>query len=72
MGFNKLFLPEAKELKEFLTTHGKERFHDRWVLPYKKRDAVIGPNDAFEFIKQFIDCEYNNKPDNQFNAEVGQ
>ena len=72
MGFNKLFLPEAKELKEFLTEHGKQGFHDRWVLPFKKRDAIIGPSESIEFIKQFIDCEYNNKPDNQFNTEVGQ
>jgi len=72
MGFNKMFLPEAKELKEFLTTYGKERFHDRWVLPFKKRDAIIGPSESIEFIKQFIESEYNNRPGDTLHTGIGQ
>lgn len=73
MGFNKMFLPEVEDLKQFLAEHGKERFHDRWILPYKKRDAVMGSDASFEFIKQFIDCEYNNnRPSNQLNTGTGQ
>lgn len=59
MGFNKLFLPDLNVLETFLEDHGPERFHDRWVVPFQKRDAVMGPNDSFDFIKQFIDREYN-------------
>lgn len=60
MGFNKMFLPEVEDLKEFLEKYGEERFYERWVLTYKRRDAVMGPNASFEFIKQFLDREYNN------------
>lgn len=60
MGFNKLFLPELNELETFLETHGPERFHERWCIPFMKRDAVLGPEASFDFIKQFLNREYNN------------
>lgn len=60
MGFNKMFLPEVEDLQKFLEKYGEERFYERWVLTYKKRDAVMGSIASFEFIKQFLDREYNN------------
>jgi len=59
MGFNKMYLPEVKELKEYLTTHGNQAFLKRWVETYQRRDAVIGPSESIEFIKQFINQTYN-------------
>lgn len=59
MGFNKMYLPEVEELESFLERNGNERFHERWVIPFKKRDAVIGSDESFKFIKQFIESEYN-------------
>jgi hypothetical protein len=72
MGFNKMYLPEEQELKDFLTQHGKESFHNRWVIPFQKRDAIIGPSESIEFIKQFIESEYNNKPGSILHAGTGQ
>ena len=72
MGFNKMFLPEEQELKDFLTEHGKQGFHDRWVLPFKKRDAIIGPSESIVFIKQFIESEYNNRPGTISHTGIGQ
>lgn len=62
MGFNKMYLPEEQELKDFLTNNGKDRFYDRWAMPFMKRDAIIGSSESIEFIKQFIESEYNNRP----------
>lgn len=59
MGFNKMYLPEVNELKEYLTTHGNQAFLKRWVETYQRRDAVIGPSESIEFIKQFINQTYN-------------
>jgi|TARA_B110000914_G_C15482754_1_gene456524 hypothetical protein len=72
MGFNKMYLPEEQELKEFLTKYGKESFHERWVIPFKKRDAIIGPSESIEFIKQFIESEYNNRPGDTLHTGIGQ
>ena len=72
MGFNKMYLPEEQELKDFLTTYGKEGFHNRWVIPFKKRDAIIGPSESIEFIKQFIESEYNNRPGISTSDGIGQ
>lgn len=58
MGFNKLLLPEIGKLKEQLLREGNEAFIQYWVKRYAKSDAVIGPVDSMEFIKQFIEREY--------------
>jgi hypothetical protein len=72
MGFNKMFLPEVEDLKQFLAEHGEERFYERWVVTFMKRDAIIGPDASFEFIKQFLDREYNNnKPNSQLSVDLG-
>lgn len=71
MGFNKMFLPEVEVLKQFLTEHGEERFYERWISTYLRRDAVMGPTASFEFIKQFLNREYNNnKSSNQTSLET--
>ena len=59
MGFNKMYLPEVKELKEYLLKHGNQEFIRRWVDTYQRRDAVIGPSESIDFIKQFINQTYN-------------
>ena len=72
MGFNKMYLPEEQELKDFLTKYGKDSFYNRWVIPFKKRDAIIGPSESIEFIKQFIESEYNNRPGDTLHTGIGQ
>lgn len=58
MGFNKLYLPELDWLKQQLLEMGNEAFIQHWVRRYAKSDAIIGPVDSSEFIKQFIEKEY--------------
>jgi len=59
MGFNKMYLPEVEELKEFLIKNGNQKFIERWCVPFQKRDEIIGPEGSIDFIKQFIKQEYN-------------
>jgi hypothetical protein len=59
MGFNKLFIPELETLKERLKEMGNEEFGKLWVSRYLKADAIIGPADSMDFIKQFINMEHN-------------
>lgn len=59
MGFNKLILPEVSELRDYLKKHGNQEFARRWAHLYEKRDAVIGPTDSHDFIKQFLKQTYN-------------
>jgi hypothetical protein len=59
MGFNKLFIPELAVLKKDLMERGNEEFGKTWINRYMKADAVIGPVDSMDFIKQFINMEYN-------------
>jgi hypothetical protein len=58
MGFNKLYLPEIDKLKTQLLDLGNEQFVEYWVGRYAKTDAIIGSVDSEEFIKQFIEKEY--------------
>ena len=60
MGFNKLFLPEVEDLKQQLKDYGNEAFGKRWRTRDIKADAIIGPNESMDFIKQFLETEYNN------------
>jgi len=59
MGFNKLFLPDLKDLKKSLLERGNEEFSNHWIRRYNKADAIIGPTESSEFIKQFINMKYN-------------
>lgn len=54
-----MYLPGVEELKEFLIENGNQRFIERWCVPFQKRDAIIGPEGSINFIKQFINMEYN-------------
>lgn len=54
MGFNKLYLPEVTDLQESLDRDGKENFERFWVRRYLNADAVIGPSESMDFIKQFM------------------
>ncbi len=67
-----MYLPEVEELESFLERNGNERFHERWVIPFQKRDAVIGSDESFKFIKQFIESEYNNRPGISTSDGIGQ
>lgn len=59
MGFNKLFLPEVDRLKEQLKEKGNEEFERFWTRRYMKADALIGPEESMDFIKQFLNRQYN-------------
>ena len=59
MGFNKLWLPEVDALKESLMELGNEEFSKYWERRYSKADAIIGSTASADFIKQFINMEYN-------------
>lgn len=54
MGFNKLYLPEVTDLQKSLDRDGKENFEGFWVRRYLNADAVIGPSESMDFIKQFM------------------
>lgn len=59
MGFNKMYIPEIEVLKKNLLEMGNERFIETWVRRYDKADAVIGSVESMDFLKQFINREYN-------------
>jgi hypothetical protein len=59
MGFNKLHIPDLDYLKESLKSKGNDEFVDFWKRRYIKADAIIGPPDSHDFIKQILDREYN-------------
>ena len=59
MGFNKLFLPELVELKKQLKEQGVEQSTNHWKSRYEKTDAIMGPVGSDDFIKQFLNREYN-------------
>jgi len=59
MGFNKLIIPKVDSLKEELLRKGNEQFFKDWARRYVKADAVIGPSESIDFIKQFIVSEYD-------------
>ena len=66
MGFNKLFVPSVDSLKEELLTKGNEQFFKDWSRRYVKADAVLGSEDAIDFIKQFIAGEYDVEESSSF------
>jgi hypothetical protein len=65
MGFNKMYVPEVAVLKEDLLKRGNENFMQTWVSRYLKADAVIGSVESMDFLKQFINREYNGTEANQ-------
>lgn len=54
MGFNKLYLPEVTDLRDYLERGGEKTFQMSWVLRYLKADAIIGSSESIDFIKQFM------------------
>jgi len=60
MGFNKLILPDLQDLKTQLLREGNEEFIQYWVRRLAKSDAVMGSVESMEFIKQFVEKEYEN------------
>ena len=60
MGFNKLILPDLQDLKAQLLKEGNETFIKYWVKRLANTDAIMGPVDSMEFIKQFVENEYEN------------
>lgn len=68
MGFNKLFIPEIDDLKEQLKRKGNEEFTRFWERRYFKADALIGPAESMDFLKQFLDREYNYRNNNQISG----
>tara|TARA_B100000282_G_scaffold214257_1_gene158437 strand:+ start:153 stop:380 length:228 start_codon:yes stop_codon:yes gene_type:complete len=59
MGFNKLHLPDLNYLKDSLREKGNEEFTEFWKKRFMKADAIIGNPDSHDFIKQFLNREYN-------------
>jgi hypothetical protein len=62
MSINKIFVPEKKELKQFLKSNGSELFYSRYV---KKADALIGSSKSIDYIDKFIN-KYSNENDSVF------
>lgn len=58
MGFNKLILPDLEDLKTQLLREGNEGFIQHWVRRLAKTDAIMGSVESMEFIKQFVEKEY--------------
>jgi len=69
MGFNKLFVPSVDSLKEELLAKGNEQFFKDWSRRYVKADAVLGSEEAIDFIKQFIAGEYDIEESSSFSNE---
>jgi hypothetical protein len=65
MGFNKMYVPKVEDLKKSLLELGNERFAEVWVSRYSKADAIIGSEESMDFLKQFINREYNGTKANQ-------
>ena len=72
MGFNKLFLPEVKQLKEQLKKDGKTTFVSYWERRFMKADAIVGPCNSDDFIKQILNSEYNYRKTGQLEFEFDQ
>lgn len=60
MGFNKLFLPEVKQLQKQLNEIGDAEFGEYWLRRLQKSDAIIGSAESDAFIKPFTEVAYNN------------
>ena len=72
MGFNKLHLPDLEYLKESLKTKGNEEFTEFWKARYFKADAIMGPPESMDFIKQFLNREYNYRTTGQIEFNFDQ
>lgn len=72
MGFNKLWLPEPEDLKQQLRDYGNVEFVKRWEKRYMKADAVCGPTESFDIIKQILDREYNYRNTGQLSIDFGE
>jgi len=69
MGFNKLNLPEVKQLKEQLAQWGEADFTNYWKNLFEKRDAICGPTESHDFIKLFLNREYNYRTTGQLELD---
>tara|TARA_B110001450_G_scaffold153007_1_gene142778 strand:+ start:1716 stop:1946 length:231 start_codon:yes stop_codon:yes gene_type:complete len=72
MGFNKLMLPDVDYLKESLKEKGNEEFFDFWKRRFWKADAIMGPPASHDFIKQFLNREYNYRETGQISMDFDQ
>lgn len=72
MGFNKLHLPDLDYLKESLKEKGNEEFVKFWERRYMKADALIGPPESMDFIKQILDREYNYRTTGQYSIDFNE
>lgn len=53
MSFNKRYLPDLPKLIEMREKHSSDKeFIDFIEDYYKKADALLGPNESFEYIKE--------------------
>lgn len=69
MGFNKLHLPDLNYLKDSLREKGNEEFTEFWKKRFMKADAIIGNPDSHDFIKQFLNREYNYRTTGQIELD---
>lgn len=60
MGFNKLHIPSIDVLHDELQRDGEDLFSKKWVRRYIKADAIFGPEESLNFIKQFLINVYDN------------
>jgi len=59
MGFNKLYIPEVSVLQAEMELEGRDVFYKKWCRRYVKADAIFGPEESLDFIKQFLANEYD-------------
>ena len=69
MGFNKLMIPDLEYLKESLRQKGNEEFIQFWERRFFKADAIMGPPDSHDFIKQILNREYNYRETGQIELD---
>ena len=72
MGFNKLNLQEVDRLKEQLAQWGKDDFTSYWKNLFEKRDSICGPTESHDFIKLFLNREYNYRKTGQLEFDFDQ
>lgn len=67
MSINKIYLPEEKELINFLKENGSHEFYSRFI---RKRELFMGPSESHAFIEEFI--KYFNPKDSSTFYQIPQ
>ena len=69
MGFNKLMIPDLEYLKESYRNKGNDEFIQFWERRFFKADAIMGPPESHDCIKQILNREYNYRETGQIELD---